>query len=245
MEFYKSFIYEISKLQYTLNSQLSSYFRELKDETSLSVIFAILGISFIYGVIHALGPGHGKALVASYFLRSNQSYKKAFKMGYLISIIHALSAMSITFIIYFILNSVFSKTFKEISSITVKISAVLIVFVGFYLVYEAYKNRHYCEKVSKNGKKSDFFVALTAGIVPCPGVMTVILFSIALGKLYLGVFSALLMSMGMGLTISVAATVALGTKKSGGAYIKKYEHTFEYASGFLIIFLGFFLFGIF
>lgn len=245
IDLYNNLIFQINKLQYTLNAQLSSYIRELKDENSISVILTILGISFIYGVIHAFGPGHGKALVASYFLKSNQNYKKAFKMGYLISVIHALSAMSITFVIYFVLHSVFSKTFKEVSQITIKISAVLIVLIGIYLLYEAYTNKHHSCGKSKGGKRSDFFIALGAGIVPCPGVMTVILFSMVLGKLYLGVLSALLMSLGMGLTISMAAIAALGAKKGGNKYIKKHEHTIEYVSAFIIIFLGLFLFGLF
>jgi ABC-type nickel/cobalt efflux system permease component RcnA len=240
MDFYKSFLFEINKIQYMLNSKISLYFRELQQDNSISLSLMIIFIAFIYGTIHAMGPGHGKAIVSSYFLKSNKNYKSAFKMGYLISIIHAISAMSLTFIIYYLLHTVFSKTFNEATAIAMRVSAVMIIIVGIYLLYEAIYQKHgNCQMEKKS--KNDFFVALSAGIVPCPGVMTVLFFSMALGKIIVGVLSAIAMSIGMGLTISLVATFVVSAKKQGG-FIKKNEYLFEYISAILIICLGCFLF---
>ncbi|MCD8478490.1 MAG: hypothetical protein LRY68_11915 [Sulfurospirillum sp.] len=57
------------------NAELSSHFRSI-DEGSSSAIVLIFALSFAYGVLHALGPGHGKALVAGYVL-ANPSKKNA------------------------------------------------------------------------------------------------------------------------------------------------------------------------
>lgn len=50
---------------------------------------------------------------------------------------------------------------------------------------------------------------LGAGIVPCPGTVIVFLFAISMGIFWLGAVSAVVMSLGMGITI--ATTAALGT----------------------------------
>lgn len=55
---------------------------------------------------------------------------------------------------------------------------------------------------------------MSIGIVPCPGVMSIVLFSIILGYINLGILSAITMSIGMGITISLAAILSTQIKKS-------------------------------
>ena len=88
MEYYASFIKYITIQQYQLNAFISKSIRSVNDDSSITLTLTVLGIAFLYGVIHAAGPGHGKALVAFYFTSNSKSgnYKKAFKMGYMISI---------------------------------------------------------------------------------------------------------------------------------------------------------------
>ena len=96
-EFYSNFIKQITLWQYELNRTIATNIREINDENYLGVYAVVIGIAFLYGLIHAAGPGHGKALVALYFSKGKGDYKEAFKLGYLISIIHAVSAILITF----------------------------------------------------------------------------------------------------------------------------------------------------
>ncbi|MEA1954056.1 MAG: DUF2162 family putative transporter, partial [Campylobacterota bacterium] len=179
-------------------------------------------------------PGHGKLLVSSYFLRNNRSYKEAFKMGYLISLIHTISALSISFVLYYLLEVVFSQTFQEVSFYMTKISALLIIGVGVYLFFEQHKE-HSVEKVSK---KSDFSIALSAGVIPCPGVMTIILFSILMGSISVGIVAAIFMSVGMGLTISLSAIIATATKNKTPSNIAK---LFPFIGNSMILLLGIYL----
>ncbi len=237
-QYYKDFIHTITTWQYELNSIVSSNFRTLEDEDSILGIFIILGISFIYGVIHAAGPGHGKALVGFYFLKEGGNFKKVFKMGYLIASIHATSALLFTFGVYYLLNTLFSRTFHEISKISITISAILIIAVGFYLIYEAYKHKKQKDKKIKTSKRSDLAIAFSAGIVPCPGVMTITLFSISLGHVLLGVTSAFVMSIGMGLTISLAGIFSVALQKKNANAFGKYGHILETFAASMIIGLG-------
>ena len=67
IEFYNQLVKQIIMLQYQLNSYISTTIRSLNEDNSFSTSLLILGIAFLYGLIHAAGPGHGKALVAFYF----------------------------------------------------------------------------------------------------------------------------------------------------------------------------------
>ncbi|MEA1891534.1 MAG: hypothetical protein U9N33_02340 [Campylobacterota bacterium] len=242
MEFYNTFLQTLISWQYELNRYISSTIRSLNDDSSLSVSLLVLGIAFVYGLIHAAGPGHGKALVALYFTANKGDYKKAFKMGYMISIIHAISALMFTFGIFFILKTMFRKNFNEFSDIAMSISAVMIIGVGIYLIYEAYSGRKHKEKRLKKSSKSGVAVAFSAGVVPCPGVMTIVLFCIVLGQYTLGILSAIAMSIGMGLTISIAGIFSIAINKKTGGFLNEKSYILEILGGVLVLLLGVFLF---
>jgi ABC-type nickel/cobalt efflux system permease component RcnA len=220
---------------------VSSQFRSFESDDTLMGVFIILGISFIYGVIHAAGPGHGKALVGFYFLKEGGNYKRVFKMGYLIAFIHATSALLFTFGVYYLLDTFFSRTFHQISKISIIISAFLIIIVGLYLLYQAYKHKSEKDKKVTQSNKSDLAIAFSAGVVPCPGVMTITLFSISLGHIALGVASAVIMSIGMGLTISFAGIFSVAIQKKNANAFGKYGYMLESFAALLIIGLGTFL----
>jgi len=233
-DFFNLILKKFIELQQQFNATISTNFREIGDENALLPILTILSIAFIYGVVHALGPGHGKLLVSSYFLRSNRSYKEAFKMGYLISLIHTISALSISFILYYLLEVVFSQTFQEVSFYMTKISALLIIGVAIYLFFEQHKE-HSSADVTQ---RSDLSIALSAGVIPCPGVMTIILFSILIGNISVGIAAAVFMSVGMGLTISLSAIVATATRSQTPSKITK---VFPFIGNSMILLLGIYL----
>ena len=243
MELYNQFLKQIIVWQYQLNSYISTTIRSLNDENNLISSLLILGIAFLYGLIHAAGPGHGKALVAFYFTTKNgkKDYKKAFKMGYMISIIHAISALIFTFGIYFILETMFRRNFNEFSQIAMQISAVMIISVGLYLIWEAYQGRKAKEDKVQETQKSEYAVAFSAGIVPCPGVMTIVLFCIVLKQFVLGILAAIAMSIGMGLTISIAGIFSIALNKKAGGFLENKSYILEMLGGILVLLLGVFL----
>ena len=241
MEFYAKALHILVGWQYELNRYISTTIRSLSDDSSLSTSLLVLGIAFTYGLIHAVGPGHGKALVALYFTSNKSDYKKAFKMGYMISVIHAISALIFTFGIFFILKTMFRQNFNELSDIAMQISAVMIILVGVYLIYEAYSGRKHKEKREKRSSKSEIAVAFSAGVVPCPGVMTIVLFCIALGQYTLGILAAVAMSIGMGLTISLAGIFSIALNKKAGSFLDDKGYILEILGASLVFILGLFL----
>jgi len=235
MEIFNSILLELSNILSILNAEISQLFRELKNDNSLSTTFLIYGSSFIYGVIHAIGPGHGKLLVSAYLLKKGYSYKKAFKLGYLISIVHTFSALITTLAIYYVFESRIRKSFTEASEITGIVAGAVITLIGIYLTYSDWKERVDKDELDKDLSKSDFSIALSAGIVPCPGVMTILIFSAIISQIYVGIISAIFMSIGMGLTISLVGLISTKGKR---VLNKRVGDILSILSSILIIILG-------
>ena len=245
MEFYHIFIKYLTTLQYKLNHFISGSIKDINDDSSITLSLSVIGIAFLYGLIHAAGPGHGKSIVGFYFSGNNsdkKSYKNAFEMGYMISIVHTISALITTFGLYFILKTMFYKNFRETYDNILQISAIMIIIVGFYIIYEAYKHKQSCETTKPQKNRSKYMVALSAGIVPCPGVMTIVLFSVIQHKYILGILSAISMSIGMGFTISIAGILGILFSKQTTKFTKKVGYILQMFSGVIIIALGVFLY---
>ena len=245
IEIYNSIIKHIVLWQYELNRLISTNIREINDENYLSIYGLIIGIAFLYGLIHAAGPGHGKALVALYFTKGKGDYKEAFKLGYLISVIHAISAIAITFTLYFIVKTMFRQNFHEFSSNAMMVSSIMIIGVGLYLIYGAIKEKYkpcHDDDLSNKEGKSKYAIAFGVGLVPCPGVMTIVLFCIMLKQFMLGVLAAIAMSIGMGLTISIVGILSVLFANKTSTFVNKKAYILEAVSGILIVILGVFLF---
>jgi ABC-type nickel/cobalt efflux system permease component RcnA len=75
------------------NRLIATHMRAIRDgESSLPLVIGA-GLAFLYGVVHALGPGHGKLVVVSYFLSREAQIGRGLLMGLQIAVFHVISAM--------------------------------------------------------------------------------------------------------------------------------------------------------
>ncbi len=211
----------------TITEKIHGALVEAQEHPSFLTIGVILLFSMLYGVLHAAGPGHGKTLVASYFSANERSYARGISVALLIAITHVLSAFTITMILYWFVHSMFSQTISDISLYMTKFSGFVILCIALYLFrqkWQFYRPKkpsmsfsatapHLsscgCHSCKTTTNSTDLMLILGAGIVPCPGTVVVFLFAISMGMFWLGAMSAVLMSLGMGMTIAI--TAALGT----------------------------------
>lgn len=230
---------------------------QIKTKGSISAYFWLLGFSLLYGIIHALGPGHGKSLVAAYFLGNNRSVFKAFSIASLIGVVHTFSAFLLTFVVYYLLNTYLNEYFTDLESVTIKSSAVIIILIALYLLYKRLpkkkpkqplwsaadpaEHRSNCGCGACQSTTTDLGIILSAGIVPCPGTITIFVFSLSLGAYMIGFLSAVFMSLGMSLVIFVAAWLSMKIRQKASS-----KHTFrtllDYGSLLFILMLGVVLF---
>ena len=56
-------------------------------------VFALAGLSFAYGIFHAAGPGHGKAVISSYMLANEVAAKRGILLAFASAFAQALTAI--------------------------------------------------------------------------------------------------------------------------------------------------------
>ena len=89
------------------NRLIATHMRAIRDgETSLPLLIGA-GLAFLYGVVHALGPGHGKLVVVSYFLSREAQIGRGLLMGLQIAVFHVISALVVVALADLLLRQAF------------------------------------------------------------------------------------------------------------------------------------------
>jgi len=64
-------------------------------KTDGSAVWLLMGISFAYGVFHAAGPGHGKAVISSYLVANEETWKRGITLSFASALLQALVAVAV------------------------------------------------------------------------------------------------------------------------------------------------------
>ena len=70
---------------------LSGLIRSAK--TDGSAVWGLFGVSFLYGIFHAAGPGHGKAVISSYLVANEETWKRGVTLSFASALLQALVAV--------------------------------------------------------------------------------------------------------------------------------------------------------
>src|SRR5256885_2018372 len=63
--------------------------------TDGSAVWLLMGISFAYGIFHAAGPGHGKAVISSYLVANEETWKRGVALSFASALLQALVAVAV------------------------------------------------------------------------------------------------------------------------------------------------------
>ena len=86
------------RAQIWVNTLFTSGMAEIGREGSAQAILLAVLLAFGYGALHTLGPGHGKAVVISYFVGTGGSLRRGLTMGARIAVFHVASAIVVVFL---------------------------------------------------------------------------------------------------------------------------------------------------
>ena len=83
--------------------QMSSTIRAAKSDGS--AVWTLLVISFAYGIFHAIGPGHGKAVISSYLVANQETMRRGIVLSFASALMQSLVAIVIVVICAWLLNA--------------------------------------------------------------------------------------------------------------------------------------------
>lgn len=69
-----------------------------------SAVVTLLGIAFLYGIFHAAGPGHGKAVISSYLVANEETARRGIVLSFASAFMQALVAVAIVGVAAWLLN---------------------------------------------------------------------------------------------------------------------------------------------
>src|SRR6202035_3554221 len=83
--------------------EISSTIRAAKSDGS--AVWTLLAISFAYGIFHAAGPGHGKAVISSYLVANQETARRGIVLSFASALMQSLVAVVIVGICAWLLNA--------------------------------------------------------------------------------------------------------------------------------------------
>jgi nickel/cobalt transporter (NicO) family protein len=115
-----------------LNHLMAGEVRALHSDSS--AIWGLIGLSAAYGVFHAAGPGHGKALIASYMLANERALRRGIILSFLAAILQALVAIALIGIAALVFRATGSQM-NTASNFVEIASYILVAAIGGWLVW--------------------------------------------------------------------------------------------------------------
>lgn len=99
---------------------------------------SLILISFLYGVFHALGPGHGKFIITGYLSTHHSKLSTSMKLTFLSSLMQGVVAVSATSIVVVVLN--LSSAYFKMSQLWLeRVAFGLILLIGVQWCYQSLK----------------------------------------------------------------------------------------------------------
>ena len=122
-----------------LLAKQSEFYREMSStiraaKTDGSAVWALLAISFAYGIFHAAGPGHGKAVISSYLVANRETARRGIALAFVSAMLQSLVAVLIVAIGAWLLN-ITAKTMCGAEKVIAIASYGLIAAFGARLVW--------------------------------------------------------------------------------------------------------------
>jgi ABC-type nickel/cobalt efflux system permease component RcnA len=235
--------------QRNLHRQLAGAVRGLK-EGGFTAAGLLIGLSLLYGVFHAVGPGHGKAVISAYLLANESAVRRGVLLAFLASLVQGLSALLLVGVLAILLDMAGVAVRESVGTLE-SASYALVAAVGLWLLASLLRRRpqaahghghdhdHSCGHLPDPallerpvgggllGKAGGLVLAV--GIRPCSGAVLVLLFALAHGVFLAGVAATFAMALGTAVTVSALAVLTLYSKRLALAAVGARQHWVEAA----------------
>jgi ABC-type nickel/cobalt efflux system permease component RcnA len=200
------------------------------------VLALLLLAAFGWGAVHALSPGHGKAMVAAYLVGTRGTARHAVGLGLVVTATHTAGVFALGFVTLALSQYVLPEDLYPWLNL---VSGLLVVVVGAAVLRtrwrtvraqrartHAHEHGHHHHHHGEHGHSHDVppdispraLVAMgaSAGLIPCPSALVVLLGAIAQHQVGLGLVLIVAFSAGLAATLMVLGLIVVQTRRFAG-----------------------------
>jgi len=123
----------VAQTQQKMQRQLATAVKRLKSGNALGAGLILAGLSFAYGIVHAAGPGHGKAIISSYVIANEETVRRGILISFLAAGVQGLTAVALVGVMLVALNATGFQVNAWVKQLET-VSYGLVFLVGLYLL---------------------------------------------------------------------------------------------------------------
>jgi nickel/cobalt exporter len=223
-------LFWVQAQQKVFHETLGTELRAVAETHSLAATLSIVMVGFLYGIFHAVGPGHGKVIVTGYLLAGRHTLRRGILVSALSSLLQAITAIVLVLGLYQILGLARQQT--ENAAAWLEVAGYgFMALVGLALLirgareawhFKGEQHHHHegCNHsmspaavAAANDRWSLTLMIFSIGIRPCTGAIVLLVFACIVGAVWAGVLATLAMGVGTFITTATLAVLAVQSKK--------------------------------
>ena len=239
-----AFMTKSAALQRNLQLQITAL---LKNSTTVKGTLVLLSLSFAYGMLHALGPGHRKTILAGYFMGESARPVAGISAGFLLAAAHGGSAILLVGGFAWLSAKSLMLSVNSAEAVLLPITYGIIALLGLWMIIHGLIDFRRID--SGNRHESTGLIGMVlSGLIPCPAASAIMIFAVISGYILTGVSSVLAMSLGIGTLLALIGLAAIIFRRKMARLLKnsslgRYFELFLHTTGglFLLFFGGIFL----
>jgi nickel/cobalt transporter (NicO) family protein len=181
------------------------------------VLVLLLLAAFAWGAVHALSPGHGKTMVAAYLVGTRGTARHALALGATVTIAHTVGVFALGVVTLTLSQYVLPEQLYPWLNL---VSGLLVVGIGLTVlrarirhVRRHHHHHHHHDVPDRITWRGLIAMGASAGIIPCPSALVVLLGAIAQHRIALGLLLITAFSLGLAATLSGLGVLVVHAKR--------------------------------
>jgi len=195
-----------------------------EEELGLGFVLVSLLVALFWGAAHAFSPGHGKAIVAGYLVGTRGRPRDAFALGVIVTLTHTAGVFALGGITLLLSAFIVPEQLYPWLNL---VSALLVVGVGLAILRwrirswrsgeplgghdHGHDHHHHHDSSNRRGLLG---IGISAGIIPCPTALVVLLAAISLQRVGYGLVLIVAFSVGLAAAVTAIGLVAVTARRA-------------------------------
>lgn len=125
---------QVVVMQQSFVRSMAQQIKALKSSDPITAAMTLASLSFLYGVLHAAGPGHGKAVISSYVLANRDTARRGIALSFLAAFFQACSAILFVWLLALLLKTSMANM-KSAEAFIERASWVFVIGIGGWLLW--------------------------------------------------------------------------------------------------------------